>query len=320
METCFHNEDTCYFVSTVGLSLLADQKPTYSLHKHNNQLTRNVIYNFNFNNKKGEIVYIKSTHLLDFFTYTLHRFDNPIFIISNGDDNIYPYDFDFKIDVTHPKLAGLFIQNNFETNLKFKVFHIPIGIDYHTLNWERGQHLWGKTCSSASDQEKVLNECIAQMSHIKSCRWDKVITNFHLAMKDPPRRHSLRQPIYDAIKDKSWIVWLPEMSREEFWLSCKDHAFVLCPPGNGPDTHRTWEVLMLGRIPIVDAIPLNKVFEGLPVWAIQGLKNLAHISEADLKKKFFEFVDKWDTYDWSKLSLNYWKTYITAITDNFKSS
>jgi hypothetical protein len=42
--------------------------------------------------------------------------------------------------------------------------------------------------------------------------------------------------------------------------------FVLSPPGKGQDTHRTWEALSVGSVPIVTAkSPINAVFSGLPV-------------------------------------------------------
>ena len=40
---------------------------------------------------------------------------------------------------------------------------------------------------------------------------------------------------------------------------------MLCPRGNGLDTHRAWETLYIGRIPVVAASAMDAVFERLPV-------------------------------------------------------
>jgi hypothetical protein len=45
-------------------------------------------------------------------------------------------------------------------------------------------------------------------------------------------------------------------------------AFALAPPGAGLDTHRTWEALALGVIPVVFRGPLAPLFRRLPVVAI----------------------------------------------------
>ena len=45
----------------------------------------------------------------------------------------------------------------------------------------------------------------------------------------------------------------------------KDYKFILSPPGVGEDTHRTWEALYVGCIPIVRSSNLNELYKDLPV-------------------------------------------------------
>ena len=47
-------------------------------------------------------------------------------------------------------------------------------------------------------------------------------------------------------------------------------AVVACPPGNGLDTHRLWEALLAGAVPIVPASALDRALTGLPVWRVGG--------------------------------------------------
>lgn len=45
-----------------------------------------------------------------------------------------------------------------------------------------------------------------------------------------------------------------------------NHMFTLCPRGNGYDTHRLWECLYLGNIPVTDNVYINRVFaKTLPI-------------------------------------------------------
>ena len=78
--------------------------------------------------------------------------------------------------------------------------------------------------------------------------------------------------------------------------------FILCPPGNGPDTHRVWEAVYLGAVPvilrgtiapsIVDDLPILQVDDWLEVLEAQD-EDLHAIFEtqrrADLTKAFFPY-------------------------------
>ena len=66
----------------------------------------------------------------------------------------------------------------------------------------------------------------------------------------------------------SWVTCQTYMSHTdkplpftEYLAELSEHMFVLCPCGNGPDTHRIWETLYCGRIPIVLTHPAL-----LPFW------------------------------------------------------
>eukprot|EP00667_Euglena_gracilis_P007824 EG_transcript_7908 len=53
---------------------------------------------------------------------------------------------------------------------------------------------------------------------------------------------------------------------KEFHAAVLRHRFTLSPPGNARDCYRTWEVLALGRVPVLQTFALYDFFyEGLPV-------------------------------------------------------
>lgn len=51
----------------------------------------------------------------------------------------------------------------------------------------------------------------------------------------------------------------------EVWETYGRQRFVVSGEGNGLDCHRTWELLMLGAIPVVRSGPLDELYKGLPV-------------------------------------------------------
>ena len=64
-----------------------------------------------------------------------------------------------------------------------------------------------------------------------------------------------RQLIQNMFQSKSWVTCGTPVDtlegRKEFLKDIRNHEFVLCPRGNGVDTHRLWETLYMGSIPIV---------------------------------------------------------------------
>ena len=45
-----------------------------------------------------------------------------------------------------------------------------------------------------------------------------------------------------------------------YYKALQIHKFIICPPGNGKDTHRMWESLYFGAIPVVEDSVMNRYF------------------------------------------------------------
>jgi hypothetical protein len=71
--------------------------------------------------------------------------------------------------------------------------------------------------------------------------------------------------------------------------------FVLSPPGNGPDCHRTWEALYLGAIPIVlrNSWPFSRL--DIPVLVVESWNNLERSLSRPLPKDngLWKELDYW---------------------------
>jgi len=88
----------------------------------------------------------------------------------------------------------------------------------------------------------------------------------------PETNPSVRQPVFADFKSRSkaedWITCQPPAGRgtnTDFLEALVRHRFVLCPPGNGVDTHRMWEALLAGAIPVVLRSQALQPFADLPI-------------------------------------------------------
>ena len=87
------------------------------------------------------------------------------------------------------------------------------------------------------------------------------------------------------------------------------YAFVASPPGNGLDTHRTWEAMYLNCVPIVKRSFMAEELErlGLPIWVVDSYEELKKYDEGALKAKYLEFEPKFKS---DALWFDYWKDLI----------
>jgi hypothetical protein len=99
-------------------------------------------------------------------------------------------------------------------------------------------------------------------------------------------------------------------SQLDYFRSLQEHLFIVCPPGNGKDTHRVWESLYFGAIPIVEDSTMNRHFAQL--FPILLVENWNQITPTFLLKKYEEFSNKEWRYDLLDAE-NYFKHYEIPI-------
>ena len=118
-----------------------------------------------------------------------------------------------------------------------------------------------------------------------------------------------RKLIVDKFKNESWVkIGNIENSidgRRQFLRDIRSSKFVFCPRGNGIDTHRIWESLYMGSIPIVKYEKTHHLFTDLPILFI---KDWNEINEDFLNEKYLEIIKN----DWNmnKLKISYWLEFI----------
>jgi hypothetical protein len=169
-----------------------------------------------------------------------------------------------------------------------KIESIPIGLE---------NDMWFK---NVRKKEKM----IAKLQQPRNYR-NLVYMNFNIA-----NNYAKRQPAYDALKDKPWVT--VDMHPKEYDFNnyidnIYNHKFVVCPEGNGIDTHRIWECLYMGTIPIVDDNINNGFFGDLPILATS---DWGMVEEMILYTAFVQIgLMPWRH---EMLTFNYWKNKILS--------
>ena len=82
--------------------------------------------------------------------------------------------------------------------------------------------------------------------------------------------------------------------------------FVVCPEGNGIDTHRMWEALYLKTIPIMKKNMISKFIKkaNIPVLILDKWSDLSKFNEKKLEKLY---ISKKRLFSNKYLFQNYWK-------------
>ena len=127
-----------------------------------------------------------------------------------------------------------------------------------------------------------------------------------------------RQKLKSKFENNDWVVFKePSNDLEAYINDLNNHKFILSPWGNGYDTHRFWETLYSGSIPVTKNHITYSSSTGLPVLFVKDYKNLTNDDLINyLENTNFEKVD------YKKLKIRYWLDLINKniITDTFEGS
>lgn len=192
-------------------------------------------------------------------------------------DNIHPQKISDKIVVGHsdyPVVTS--IAEKFNTILcvnretyKENTFGIPLGLTNDCDDSPR-HRIYGN------------KDIIIEVMNKKVEKENLLYINFNIS--NYPQE---RQVVFDMFKDFNDIkIGSIENSidgRRKFLEEIKYSKFVLCPRGNGIDTHRLWETLYMGSIPIVKYENAHHLFTDLPILFI---KEWNEITEEFLNNKY----------------------------------
>ena len=183
------------------------------------------------------------------------------------------------------KVAGVNVAHS--SNFSFP---IPLGLTnptnesvYHTIFGNVDHLVRANTAEFLSDFQATL------------------VANFSIATNTKLRSHVAE--VCSKLSIKVEEPNFSELGRIKYLQSLRSNSFVICPIGNGLDTHRVWETLYMGGIPIIESHPmLDNLLRDLPVLILDNWSQLRDISE--LERRFYQIKSlEWDI---RKLDVNYW--------------
>ena len=96
-------------------------------------------------------------------------------------------------------------------------------------------------------------------------------------------------------------------NNETYLLQLSKSKFCICPFGNGIDSHRVWEALYLGAIPVVPECSFFRSFTNLPIVYIN---DWSIVSPTFLNAEYNRLQST--IFNYEKLKLSFWKEKITG--------
>jgi hypothetical protein len=120
--------------------------------------------------------------------------------------------------------------------------------------------------------------------------------------------HLQRSEPYRLFSQKNWATVEHGTNGDNFdrYLNnIHSHTFVLCPEGNGIDTHRTWETLYVNSIPIEKRNLNNRFYQDLPICFVDEWSD---ITEDFLNKEYERIINT--IWNLEKLNFKYWENKI----------
>lgn len=238
------------------------------------------------NIQEGNIVFVSSGKLEDFFTHTLPTIKCKFTLIShNGDRNITANDI-VNIDgrITHWYAQNCLAKHPLLTPL-------PIGLENQRFYQHGDTSLFKKLQRLPQPQKK-----------------NRIIYKFNSQTNPAARKPALAALSTHPLSD-TYTDWRPPLKYLE---TLREYAFVASPIGNGHDCIRTWEAFYLNTVPIVTRSVLTEYWEsiGLPVYIIEDWDALEKISANDLEATYVKMLPKfsnpalWFTYWQEKIHNN----------------
>jgi hypothetical protein len=221
----------------------------YNFHKNLDKFSKEIIIVKNFNNVKMNLLnsYFlehckkNNTHIVKIFLYThiLTPFINSILPFLNKGLKyvLYIHNSDHSFTEEYQKLIQsdiikkIYTQNidiDIKEDPNDKITLLPIGIA--NSMWKHGDLL---------ELYKIMSSCY------KTKKEKDIYVNIN------PNTYSYRKDILDKIVEKDSFTLSTSKPYKEYLKELSSHYFCLCIRGNGIDTHRFWESLYLGVIPVI---------------------------------------------------------------------
>lgn len=222
--------------------------------------------------KDGDIIYTHGFYADQLFEKAIKQ---KYILITHNSDN--------SIEIAPPENVLMWYAQNVNI-VHERVKSIPLGIE---------NDFWLK------DKKKLMQRKLRDKKNFK-----RMLYVNHNIKTNPKER----QKPYDLFSGKPWATvntGSNGQGYENYLENIYNHPFVICPQGNGIDTHRTWECLYMNTIPIEKRNINNQFYTDLPILFVD---NWEEITERFLHDSFMRMT----SMEWNlkKLTFEYWQNEI----------
>jgi len=240
---------------------------------------------FELNNVRSNfVIFCESDCVFDLNEKILSKLTVPVtLILGNSDQN---HDTTYLSLTSNVNIKKIFAQN-LETSLN-GFCPLPIGLE----------NLWRSNHGKTSKYKKLMK--------VSKSRKSRIMWTFTIDTNPVIRSKAALELSNVKVADRFGIVSSNE--HRELLLS---YSFIASPPGNGLDTHRTWEAMYLGCVPIVLRSYMTDYYAslGLPMWVVDSYKDVELLNEEQLAAKYEDFRPSFQN---KALWFDFWKKQITS--------
>jgi hypothetical protein len=293
-------ENECYFVSCRGILKSCTVHFINEITNLNKDV--NYLYDMLQSNQMidGMSIYIFSD-LLKFFVNIILPNIKHKFVLVSGESNLCVPREVLTEQETYILLKNKYLIKWFCQNTRIhendKIVQMPIGLDYHSF-LNNPKHIFKLPDENHMPKKQelvllnIINNTIPYYKRIQ-----KIFVNFSV---NDDRFNQKKKSLYIIPRDLL-IIDKDILPRTIFWEKAKNYTFVLTPSCSGLDSHKIWESLCLGCIPIICVPEFKKLFEDLPVLIVNEWNEitpeLLHQTVESFKSRVFNY---------KKLTLKYW--------------
>lgn len=238
---------------------------------------------------ESTIFFCKTDYILEDFKIISQLNNDVVFITGNSDYAIT----DKLVSLAPSNIKKWYCQNavsNYDI-----IEPLPIGLENKEESLRNGH---GIAYPERADFKEAL---INRAQKIKSKIYDKIYANFNIYTN--PYHRGLIKELCVGADHIAWDEWCDDL--DKYYTKLVDYDMILCPAGNGIDTHRLWEMLYCNKIPIVIKLGNYKIYElyqQLPIILLDNIKDIKNYSI--INNKYIESQkNKNNLY---LLNINYW--------------
>jgi hypothetical protein len=240
------------------LPLLANV--VYDINYAGTGVTPQHIYPYHDTISKGDVVFVKTDHLSWFLDN--RKIDVPITLVT-GVSDLSPSSDDCRRILVNPNIKK-WIGCNI-TRSDPKIIKMPIGV--------------GEPERPNGNHDTLLR------LHAGRTAWqDK---SYHICIPHHSGTHGSRK----------LAPTLPKLDFEAYMHALGQHKFVICQRGNGLDTHRVCEALLMGSVPVLEHSGLDDMYAQWPCLLVDSFDSIDAEAFAWDETKYQSFLDVFWLHD-----------------------